>query len=419
MLQAQETVYPAKAQKGRLLIKNGTVHIGNGQVIDQGSILIQNGKIIGIGKEINSTEAIDQTVDAAGKHVYPGLILSQSQLGLIEVPTVRASSDASEIGEMNSNIRSIVAYNTDSKVINTLRTNGILLAQVSPEGSLITGSSSVVQLDAWNWEDAAYATDNGIHFQMPSMLARRMGRGFMFAPAPAGDPVKMALEQVDKVKEFLREAKAYNASTQHEQTNLKFAAVKGLFEHKQKLYVHCDIVKEMLVAIDFVKEFGIDVVIVGGSDSWMIADLLKQYNVSVILGQMHNLPAMVDDDIDQPFKTPAILQKAGVLYAINDDDGNTRSRNLAFNAGTAATYGLTKEEALTAITLNPAKILGIADKAGSLEIGKDANIVISKGDILDMKTSVITQAFIQGRTIELTDKHKQLAERYHYKYGLK
>jgi imidazolonepropionase-like amidohydrolase len=205
----------------------------------------------------------------------------------------------------------------------------------------------------------------------------------------------------------------------HEETNLKFAAVKGLFDKSQRLYVHANTVKQMLVALDFVKEFNFDVVIVGGSESWQIADLLKQNNVSVILNQMHSLPTMADDDVDQPYKTPAMLQKAGVLFAINDDDAQTRGRNLSYNAGTASAYGLSKEEALQAITLNAAKVLGVADKTGSIEVGKDANIVISTGDILDMRTSTVTDAFIQGRKINLDDKQKQLNERYKHKYGIK
>ncbi|MFM6925811.1 MAG: amidohydrolase family protein, partial [Ferruginibacter sp.] len=196
-------------------------------------------------------------------------------------------------------------------------------------------------------------------------------------------------------------------------------AVKGLFNKSQKLYVHASTVKQMLVTLDFVKEFGFDVVIVGGGDSWQIADLLKQNNVSVILDQTHMLPTLDDDDVDQPFKTPAMLQKAGVLFTINDDDGSSRYRNLAFNAGTAAAYGLSKEEALSAITLNAANILGIADKTGSIETGKDANMVVSEGDILDMRTNIITQAFIQGRQIDLNNKQKQLAEKYEKKYGIK
>jgi imidazolonepropionase-like amidohydrolase len=175
----------------------------------------------------------------------------------------------------------------------------------------------------------------------------------------------------------------------------------------------------MLVALDFVNEFGFDVVIVGGSDSWQIADLLKQNNVSVVLNQPHSLPTMGDDDIDQPYKTAAMLHKAGVLFSINDDDAQTRGRNLSYNAGTAAAYGLDKEEAIKAITLNAAKILGVSDRTGSIEVGKDANIIISTGDILDMRTSNVTDAFIQGRKIDLTDKQKQLNERYNRKYGTK
>ena len=175
----------------------------------------------------------------------------------------------------------------------------------------------------------------------------------------------------------------------------------------------------MLVAIDFAKQFGFDVVLVGASESYQIAPLLKENNIAVILEQMHELPTSVDDDIDQPFKTPYALQKAGVLFAINDAFEEARYRNLSFNAGTAASYGLTKEEALAAITLNAAKILGVADKTGSIEVGKDANIVISEGDILDMKSSVVTAAFIQGRQVSLDNKQKQLYERYKGKYGVK
>jgi imidazolonepropionase-like amidohydrolase len=416
---AQETVYPAPAQNQTITLTNATIHVGNGQVIQNGSVVFTNGKITEVGTGV---AAAGKTIDCNGKHVYPGLIISSSQLGLFEVPTVRATVDASELGDISASIRSIVAYNTDSKVTNTLRPNGILLANVYPGGGIISGLSSVVQLDAWNWEDAAYKTDNGVHFNMPSLLSRqrnRFGFGGFGAPPPTEDPVKKGLEQIEKVKTFFREAKAYQSEATHENVNLKYEAVKGLFTKQQKLFIHCDIVKEMLVAVDFVQEFGFDVVIVGGVDSWMIAGILKQNNMAVILDQLHSLPVMADDDVDQPFKTPAILQKAGVLFAINDDDGNTRNRNLPFNAGTAVAYGLSKEEALTAITLNPAKILNIDDKTGSLEKGKDANIIISDGDLLDMKGNTVSTAFIQGRMISLDNKQKQLFEKYKYKYGIK
>jgi len=419
---AQDNVYPAKPYNGALYIRNATIHVGNGDVIENGTIEVNAGKIVRVGKDIPATAAGAKVVDAAGGHAYPGLILSVSNLGLVEIPTVRATSDVREIGDVNPSIRSIVAYNTDSRITNTVRSNGILLANIVPDGGIISGSSSVVQLDAWNWEDAAYRMDGGMHFRMPNLITRpgRFGGfGGMRGGAPEGDPVKKALEEIEGVKALLREARAYAAQPSVKEPNLKMEAMRGLLDRKQKFYIHCDIVKEILVALDFVKEFGLDVVIVGGSESWRVAELLKQHNVPVILDQMHALPTLGDDDVDQPYKTPAMLQKAGVLYAINDGDGQHRGKNLPFNAGTAAAYGLTKEQALTAITLNAAKILGIADRTGSLEAGKDANIVLSRGDILDMRSSVVTEAFIQGRQLDLNDKHKQLNQRYLQKYGLK
>ena len=423
MANAQETVLPAKLQKGLVFIKNATIHVGNGKVIENGTIKIKDGKIEEVGANLPVPADDVSVYDVKGKHVYPGLILPTSTLGLVEISANRATTDVREIGDLNPNVRAIVAYNSDSRVINTLRSNGILLANVVPQGSLLAGSSSVVQLDAWNWEDAAYKTDAGIHLNLPSLMARSGGfRGFGGGAGPSAsqtDPVKEGLEQIEKVKVFFREAKAYQAEGKHEETNLKFEAVKGLFEKKQKLYVNANTVKQILVALDFVKEFGVDMVIVGGSDSYQVADLLKKHNVSVILQQPHSLPTATDDDVDQPYKTAAALQKAGVLFSISDDDSQTRGRNLAFNAGTAAAYGLPKEEALAAITLNAAKIMGVADKTGSIEAGKDANIVVSDGDILDMRTSNVTDAFIQGRKIDLTDKHKLLNERFEQKYELK
>jgi imidazolonepropionase-like amidohydrolase len=416
---AQENVYPARKQEKPVFISNGMVHVGNGTVLNNASVEINDGKIVNVGTGIApSANAI--VIDAKGKHVYPGLILSNSNLGLVEVNSVRATADAVEIGEFNTNIKSLVAYNTDSKVINTLKTNGVVLANVVPQGGTISGSSSVVQLDAWNWEDAAYAKDNGIHLNMPSLFNRpNPYAALMGINAPAGDPVKRGLEELEKIKSFFKEAKAYLAQTNHEQTNLKFESIRGLFEKKQKLFVHCDVVREIIAAIDFKKEFDFDVVLVGASESFQVAELLKSNNIPVILNQMHALPTLADDGVDLPYALPALLQKAGVLFAINDEDGQHRGKNLPYNAGTAVAYGLTKEQALSSITLSAAKILGIDDKAGSIEKGKDGNIVISEGDILDMKSSKIGLVMIQGRIVSLDDKHKQLYERYMYKYGLK
>ncbi len=423
LVYAQETVLPAKEQKGSFYLINATIHVGNGKVIQKGTVKVTNGKIEAVGDNVTIPAGADNVTDLQGQELYPGLILPTSTLGLVEISAVRATQDVREIGDMNPSVRSIVAYNSDSKVINTLRSNGILIANVVPQGNFVAGTSSLVQLDAWNWEDAAYKTDAGLHVYMPSLLRRPSfggrGGGMGGASASSSDPVKEGLDKLEELKTFFKEAKAYQQLTDRTATNLKFEAVKGLFDRSQKLYMHANTAKQILVALDFVKEFNFDMVIVGGSESYQVADLLKQHNVSVILQQPHSLPTGSDDDVDQPYKTAAQLKKAGVLFSISDDDSQTRGKNLAFNAGTAAAYGLDKEEALAAITLNAARIMGVADKTGSIEVGKDANIVVSSGDLLDMKSSNVTAAFIQGRKIDLTDKHKLLNDRFEQKYDLK
>ncbi len=415
---AQDNVYPAAKQKGVTAITHTTVHIGNGTTLTDATVSFENGKITGVGNV--AVPAGATVIDGTGKHVYPGLILPTSDLGLREISSgVRGSNDYDEIGENNANIRSIVAYNTDSKIIGVLRENGILLAGVAPKGELIEGQASVVQLDAWNYEDAAYKMDNGLYINMPSLMARRGGRMAFMRPGPGGDPVKAAMEKIETIKTFFTDAKAYYQEKTHAANNLKLEAVRGLFEGKQKLFVRANEVKQILLAMDLAKSFGFKLVIVGGTEAYQIADLLAEHNVPVILDRQHSLPSMEDDDVDQPYKTPAALQKAGVLFCLNDTHDQSRFRNLAFNAGTAATYGLTKEQALSAVTLNAAKILGIEDKTGTIETGKDANILIVNGDLLDMKSSVIGQAFIQGRNVSLDNKGKQLYERYKHKYQLK
>ena len=416
---AQETVYPVVKQQGATAITHATVHIGNGTVLNDATVVFENGKITKVGVGIIAPAGAT-IVDATGKQVYPGLILPSTNLGLVETGSgVRGTNDYLEIGDNNANIRSLVSYNTDSKIINNLRANGVLLAHVAPMGSLIEGQSSVVQLDAWNFEDAAYMADNGQYISLPSFIVRaRGGRGGMARPTEE-NPLKGAMDRVEKIKTFFTEAKAYLAEKNHVANNLRFEAVRGLFNGKQKLFVRANEVKQMLVAIDLGKAFGFKVVIVGGSEAFQIANILAENNIPVIISNQHALPSTEDDDVDQPYKLPAQLNKAGVLFALNDENDKAKHMNISFDAGTAAAYGLSREEALTALTLNTAKILGIDDRTGSIEVGKDANIIISNGDILDMRGNAVTNAFIQGRAISLDNKQKQLNERYKAKYKIK
>jgi imidazolonepropionase-like amidohydrolase len=412
--QAPDVPAPAAAQQGKIYLTNATIHTGNGQVLQNATIGFENGKITVLDASASvKPEADSKVIDCTGKQIYPGLVATNTTIGLSEIEAVRATNDNAEVGSLNPDVRAIVAYNTDSRVTPTLRSNGVLYAQVVPQGGRLSGTSAVVQLDAWNWEDAAVKPEDGIVLNWPSMF-RYKG---WWAEQPGYELNKDYDKDVTEIKDFFKEAKAYSEEASHEKTNLRFEAMKGLFDKKRNLYVSVNYVKEMLHAIAFAEELGINVVLTGAKDSYLIADELARKKIPVILNKCHDLPSYDDDDIQQPYKTPAILQKAGVLYAISIE-GFWQERNLAFEAGTAATYGLSKEEALQAITHNPAKILNLDAHIGSLEKGKTASIIISTGDVLDMKTSNIAYAFIEGRQIDLSNKQKALYEKFAKKYGL-
>jgi imidazolonepropionase-like amidohydrolase len=399
-------------QSKKIILKSANVHVGNGSVLNNANVVIDNGKITEVtSNAVNESGA--EVLDLKGKHIYPGLICVDSRLGLEEIEAVRATLDYSEVGELNPNIRSVIAYNTDSKIIPTVRSNGVLLALSVPEGGIIPGTSSVMKLDGWNWEDAAYKIDVATQLNWPSMRVRNA-----WWAAPADEQRKQSAENMAMIKRFFDEAKAYSQLDKPASTNLKFEAMKSVFNGSRKLFISAGTAKEITSSILFAESYGITPVILGAQEAYMVADFLKEHNVSVIYTNPHSLPATEDEDVDMPYKVAKILKEKGVLYALSIN-GSWQQRNLPFIAGTTAAYGLTKEEALQSITLNAAKILGIDKTTGSVEVGKDANLVISEGDILDMRTSQITMAFIQGANIDLDNKQKELYRTYMEKYKLR
>jgi len=405
---------PAPKQSQSVYLTHATVHVGSGKVLQNATIGFENGKITFLEENpsFKTDETMGKVIDCTGKHIYPGIIAPNTKVGLDEIEAVRATNDYAEVGNYNPDARAIIAYNTDSRVTPTVRSNGILFAQSTPLYGTISGTSAIVQLDAWNWEDALVKED-GVWLNWPNMQSRG---GWWAEPAPP-TVNKEYDKNVNALKDYFREAKSYS-ETAHNKTNLRFVAMENLFNKTKTLYVNVDRVKEMQHAIAFAEEFGLRLVISGGEESWMIADELAKKNVAVILGKTHELPGSVDADIDQPYKTPAQLQKAGVLFCLSIPGGFWQERNLPFNAGTAVAYGLTKEEALAAITSNTAKILGVSDKIGTLEKGKSASLIVSSGDVLDMKTSNIEYAFIDGRMIDLNNKQKELNQKFSKKYGV-
>lgn len=411
---AQSIPTPALSQTKPLFIVDATVHVGNGTVIENGVVGFVGGKLTLIGK---SDTPFDRTgadvVDAKGKHVYPGFIAANTTLGLIEVEAVRSTNDVDEVGLLNPHVRALIAYNAESQIIPTVRFNGVLAAMVAPRGGLVSGRSSVMEMDAWNWEDAALKADVGIHVNFPT-LTRQPG-----ALEPDRKTQDEAIaKQIAALYQFFREAQSY-AKTTPKEKNLRFEAMRGIFDGSKKLFIRADHAKSILAAVNFAKEFDIAPIIVGGADSWLLTDVLKANNAAVMLEGTHTLPERWSDDIEQPYKTPAALQKAGVLYSIGAISQGWQQRNISFEAGTAVVHGLSKEEALTAITANVAKILGVDNRIGTLEVGKDATLFISSGDALDMRSNNVEAAYIRGKKLQLVNKQKFLYEQYKAKYGQK
>jgi imidazolonepropionase-like amidohydrolase len=415
---SQPNIVPAKPQAHPVIVSGATIHIGNGKVINSGYIAFDKGKIIAVGEGAAPAMAGAEVIDATGKQLYPGFICPVTTLGLVEVEEgAKGTVDDDETGELNPNVRSLIAYNTDSKVIPTIRSNGILLAQPSPTGGGISGQSSVVQLDAWNWEDAAYKKDVAIHMTWPVVRQQRRRGPVAVTATPQESPAERMQKALEAINSLFAQAKAY-AEVKPEVINLKLEAMKGLFDGSKKLFINAEGAKEIIQAVTFAKAYGIQAVIVGGHESYLVTDILKANNVPVILKETQTLPDKDDDDVYLPYKLPKILNDAGVLYGLTGT-GFWRQRNLPFEAGEAVGYGLTKEQALSMITLNNAKILGIEKTTGTLEVGKDANLFVSTGDALDMITLNVETAFIQGRNINLDNLHKQLYRRFSDKYGFK
>jgi imidazolonepropionase-like amidohydrolase len=416
---AAQSPVVAPAQNKPVMIVGGTIHTGTGAVIENGTVVFIRGKITAVAKssDIKVDKAGYEVIDVTGKQVYPGLIFPNTSLGLIEIGSgVEVASDDREIGDLNPNVRAIAAYNTDSQVIPVIRSNGILIAQIVPTGTLLPGTSSVVQLDAWNWKDAAYKIDNGIQMGWPRKSSgggRRGGGEFgMFASGGAATYDK----NVELLEKIFSDAVAYAAIEKPQDVNLRLESLKGLFTGTKILFISASEPKGIIAAISFGKRYGVKRMVLTGADesAWAVRDFLKENNIPVLLADPLSVPKYDYSDTRLPFKLASMFTKEGILVGLTYSKQSFG--NLPFAAGETVAYGLTKEEALQTVTLNSAKILGIDDITGSIETGKDANIVVSTGDILDMATNNIEYAFITGRNINLDNKHKQLYRRFQAKY---
>ena len=413
---------PVSEQKDHIILFNGIIHDSRfGGYTQSGWVSFKDGKIDEVRKLDNQTvpaEYYDQNtilIDLDGKHVYPGLILPNSKVGLEDISAVRATVDHTEIGDINSNIRSLIAYNTDSEIISTFRYNGILLSQVVPDGDLITGNSSIMMMEGWNWEDAAYKIDDGMHIKWPrkTFPPNRWTGSTEFRENPN------YRNTIDMVHKFLIDSRAYyDLKDKVDGINLKLESMIDVFSGKKKVYIHANTREQIIESVQAFKRHGINnLVIVGANDAYYAIDFLKENNLPVLLNNLHRVPSRNHEDVDLPYKLPYLLHKEGILVGLTASGSLHSQRNLPFLAGTAAGYGLSKSDALKMITYNNAKILGIDNITGSLEVGKDANIIVSEGDILDMRSSKVEMAFIKGKKINLNGKQQILYDRFKRKYS--
>ncbi|MCL4707674.1 amidohydrolase family protein [bacterium] len=408
---------PASPQAKPVALVGATIHPVSAPAIANATIVFDQGKIVALGQNV-SVPANAERIEVSGKHVYPAMIDANTTLGLIEIGSVRATVDFSETGPINPNVRAEVAVNPDGEMIPVTRANGVALALSVPQGGIISGTSALIMLDGWTWEQMTLKAPVGMHVNWPNMTLQRR----WWITQSDEEQRKQMKENMEKLKEAFAQGRAYmtakageakTAGVFHE-TDSRWEAMIPVFERKIPVLVNAGEIKQIQAAVQWAVEENLRIVITGGQDAWRAADLLKAKDVPVIYGQVHDLPNRGWEPYDTPFTVPAKLHAAGVKFCIADFD-NANVRNLPYQAATAAAYGLPREEALKAITLYPAQILGVADRVGSLEPGKDATLIVTNGDPLEIPTQV-EHEFIQGRRIDLGNKHEALYRKYSEKY---
>ena len=417
-------IVPTPKQSRSVLIKNATVHTVTQGVLSNTDVLIENGKITAVGPKLTSqinnatTESSDtQIIDASGKHLYPGLIALDTSLGLVEIEMSRPTVDNAEVGYINPQISTATAYNADSELIPTIRYNGITHAQIVPSGDGLAGQSVLVDLDAWTIEDAMTPSAGQFHVYWPQI--KRMPEDEK-EKAKAIEKNQQAIDKLniafeDGYRYFLSDKangkdKNQNEDPQSATNNLRWQAMLPLYQGKATLFAHADSVGQIEQVIALTKKYQFKLVIVGGYDAWRLDSSLREVNAGVIYPHTLSLPKRKDEPVDLPFKIPSLLANAGIPFALGfSSDWN--SRNLPYAAGYSAAYGLTPEQALKSITLDAAKLLGVED-LGAIAVGYQGSVVLSEGDILDPMTNKIEAIWIEGRQIDLNNRHQQLYQKY-------
>jgi len=414
---AQEV--PGAKQQAPILLKNVNLHPIDAEPIEKGMLLIENGKISAIGKKVNVPDEAE-VVDLDGKHVYPGLFEPHTQIGLTELSAVRATNDHRETGTINPNVKALVSVYPDNMNIPVTRSNGVLFALTAPTGSLISGKSAVIQLDGWTYEDMAVKAEAAMHVAWPSQTLSGQTRGRMTAKETQ-TALKKRAERLTKLTEFLAASRDYrdarNAPESTQNYDARLEAMIDVVDGKMPLMVKANGAAEIQSAVNFSIQEKIKLIILGGYDAVECAELLKKFDVPVVIGAVHRMPERRSDEYDRAYTLAARLHEAGVKFCISGTERSKtwNARNLSYHAATAAAFGLPVDEAIRSITLSPAEIFGVDDRIGSLTVGKDASLIVTDGNPLEVRTNVL-MAFLQGRTVDLSNRQLRLYKKYQQKY---
>ncbi|CAM2069789.1 Amidohydrolase family protein [Sulfidibacter corallicola] len=408
---------PAPAQTRPIALRGATIHTMAGAPIENGTIVFDAGKIVALGADVQIPSGT-QLIEATGKHIYPGLIASNTRLGLVETNAVKATVDFQEHGDHNPNVRAERAINPDSEQIPVTRTNGVALAMARPFG-LLAGQGAVIRLDGWTYEEmtlqpraAMFMDWPRSDFWSPPWLPPKRKEEFKKKRAKR---LKELDAFVEKAKAYHQAKKAAEAGGKSPEFDPRLEAMGALLRGEQPIWITANRADQIHEALDFTARHGLKMVLVGGDQAMTAVEILEARDIPVVLQRINALPVRRDDTYDEAFTLPNRLREAGIRFciAVTSRMGNTR--NLAYEAAAAVPFGLPEDEALKAVTLYPAQIMGIADRVGSLEKGKDATLIVADGNILEIPTQV-EHMFIEGRAIDLDNRHRQLYRKYKTKY---
>ena len=412
---------PGEDQKRPIILKGGILHTVSTDIFEGYDILFSKGKIVRIEKNIMASPETD-VYDVFGKHIIPGYIAPITRIGLVEIGLVKQTRDFAERGSFNPNVKANVSYNPDSDLIPITRSNGVLVVNSVPAGGRISGQSSVMMLDGWTWEQATLKHPSGLHINWPSMRIN-YGANVKKSEKQQKEEIQKSIRDLDHM---VRDVRAYfqrikqrsRIAGERQKSDLRLESMIPFVVEKKKIFIHADEARQIKSAVEWAKKNDLKIIIVGGSDSWRLTDLLVKNNIPVVIDQVEKIPTRRFEPIHLPYKLPFLLKQAGVQFCLNTiigypHDGNIR--NLPNEAMRAAAYGLDKSEALRSITLSTAEILGVDDMIGSLDIGKDATFFISETPPMEMNPKIL-MAFIQGKEVDLNNHQKMLYKKYQEKY---